>query len=77
MPKSIEFTAQGSSSLLGNFSRGDIARNIPDALADHLVNEAKCAKFLPEVVKAKAADPNPAQPTARRGKKTTVDHKGT
>ena len=46
MPKSIEFTANGSSSVLGNFEAGNIARNIPDALADHLVKDAMCAKYI-------------------------------
>ena len=48
MSKSIKFTASGSSSVLGNFAPGDIARNIPDAMAAHLVNEALCAKYLPD-----------------------------
>lgn len=83
MPKSIRFTAQGSSSQLGNFSSGDIARNIPDALADHLVNEAMCAEYLPDAVKAApAAQPvtpaqaDPAPAPAKRGKKPTVEQKG-
>lgn len=46
MPKSIKFTTNGSSSLLGSFGAGDVARNLPDDLAEHLVNEAKCAKFI-------------------------------
>ena len=82
MPKSIRFTAQGSSSLLGNFSSGDIARNIPDAMADHFVKEAMCAEYLPDAVKAApAADPvtpaqaDPAPAPAKRGKKPTVETK--
>lgn len=46
MAKTIKFISSGSSSLLGNFAPGDIARNIPDDLADHLVQEAMCAQYL-------------------------------
>ena len=46
MAKSIKFTASGSCSALGNFAPGDQARNIPDDLANHLVNEAMCAQYL-------------------------------
>lgn len=46
MSKTIKFITNGSSSLLGSFGPGDVARNLPDDLADHLVNEAKCAKFV-------------------------------
>lgn len=49
MPKDIKFIASGSCSALGNFADGDIARNLPDDLADHLVNEASCARFLERI----------------------------
>lgn len=71
MAKSIEFTASGSSSVLGNFAAGQIARNIPDALADHLVNEAMCAKFLGTTV-VKPAEPAPAT-AAKRTRKAAAE----
>ena len=70
MAKSIKFTKTGSSSTLGSFGPGDIARNLPDDMADHLVNEANCAEYWqPTAPAAKpvepaapegAADPTPA-----------------
>lgn len=88
MPKDIKFTASGSSNQLGNFGPGDIARNLPDALADHLVKEAMCAEYLKQAVApvaSPAADPDdpaadapasdkPApKPAAKRGSKTTTE----
>lgn len=74
MAKSIKFIASGSSSALGNFAPGDIARNIPDALADHLVKEAACAQYLAAgpapVLPVPPTEPK-AQPRARR--KPTTD----
>lgn len=58
MAKHIKFTASGSCSALGNFAPGDIARNIPDALADHLVHEAMCAQYHTTL----SAPPLPAPP---------------
>ncbi len=51
MPKSIKFIASGSCSALGNFAPGDIARNISDDLASHLVVDARCAQYLNAVQK--------------------------
>jgi hypothetical protein len=41
----IKFIRQGSNSMLGSFSSGDTAR-VYDALAAHLVNEARVAEYL-------------------------------
>jgi hypothetical protein len=73
MPKSIKFTSSGASSTLGNFSSGDIARNIPDALADHLVKEAMCAEYLGDTQKP-AIDPVAEEPavTPKRGRKAAA-----
>jgi hypothetical protein len=71
MPKSIEFTASGSSSILGNFSSGQIARNIPDAMADHLVNDARCAKYID--VKTAPEKPADLQPAAKRTRKARAE----
>ena len=66
MAKTIEFTHAGSCNALGNFAPGGIARNIPDDLADHLVNEAQCAKYWVPRATAPAAAPWPPEqaPTA-------------
>jgi len=72
MAKSIKFTASGSCSALGNFAPGDVYRNLPDALADHLVKEAMCAKFIGVTVQAEApkhADAQEAMPSSTRKQK--------
>lgn len=42
----IRFKVQGSNSLIGGFSGGDLAR-VDDALAHHLVEEARVAEYIP------------------------------
>ena len=69
MAKSIKFTSSGSCSALGNFAPGDIARNIPDALADHLVREAMCAQYL--AASAAAVVPVPSAPPALSERSST------
>lgn len=64
MAKSIKFIASGSCSALGNFASGDIARNVDDALASHLVNEAFCAEYLPPAAQSPAQAPAPEQAAA-------------
>lgn len=74
MPKTIKFTASGSCNALGNFAPGDIARDIPDDLAAHLVKDAMCAKYL-----APAVPPAPAVQTKTKSKssaKTATEDKG-
>jgi hypothetical protein len=73
MAKSVEFIASGSSSALGNFSSGSIARNIPDALADHLVKDAMCAKYLPDVSVQPAAEVAPPAPAVKRSRKPAAN----
>jgi hypothetical protein len=46
--RQIEFTGQGSNTILGNFAPGDMAR-CSDALARHLVDEARVAKYATRV----------------------------
>ena len=41
----IRFIAQGSNSLIGGFSSGDLAR-VGQALASHLVEEARVAEYV-------------------------------
>lgn len=41
----IKFTAQGANSAVGGFNHGDIMR-IGDALAKHLVEDAKVAVYV-------------------------------
>lgn len=64
--KQIEFTHTGHSHALGNFAAGDVAR-VPDDLARHFVDDAKCAKYVegvaPDVV------PVVEPQTVKRGRK--------
>lgn len=66
MPTSIKFTTSGACSALGGFAPGDVARNVPDALARHLVEEARCAKYLTPAAPApeKALRPRKPKPAA-------------
>lgn len=41
----IRFIAQGSNSLIGGFSSGDMAR-VGESLARHLVEEARVAEYV-------------------------------
>lgn len=45
MQVQIKFTTTGACSAVGGFMPGDTAR-LPAALAAHLVNEVKCAKYI-------------------------------
>lgn len=72
MAKSIKFIASGSCSALGNFSSGQIARNIPDALADHLVKEALCAQYLDPAAPTASAAPKEAPRSAPAAPKKTA-----
>lgn len=65
MAKNIRFTASGSCSALGNFAPGDQARNIPDALAHHLVHEAMCAQYLAAPGQPPAVEATPVQPVKK------------
>lgn len=60
----IKFKAQGSNSLFGGFSHGDIA-NVGDALAKHLVEEAKVAEYI---IAPAAETVTEAPKKARRGR---------
>ena len=60
----IRFKAQGSNSLIGGFSSGDVAR-VGDALAKHLVEDARVAEY----VAAPAAKQEEVAAPARRKRK--------
>ena len=60
--KRIKFIATGSNSAIGGFSYGDVAQ-CDDALADHLVNDARVAEYI---VEAKTEE-SPKKPV-RKGK---------
>ena len=47
----IKFTTQGANAAFGAFSPGDTAR-VSESLANHFVNECKCAKYLeaPQII---------------------------
>ena len=72
MAKTIEFTASGSCNALGNFAPGGIARNIPDELADHLVKEARCAKYWEPKAAALAAASWPPSSGDAKGAPTSA-----
>lgn len=62
----IQFTTNGSSTVLGNFGPGDRIRVKPD-MARHLVEEARCAKYVersPAPDDAPAVEPAPIEPEA-------------
>lgn len=59
--RQIEFIGQGSNTILGNFGPGDVAR-CSDALAQHLVDEARVAKY------ATPSEPAEAPKASRRRK---------
>jgi len=40
----IKFITNGCHTTLGNFGPGDVA-NVPADLADHLINQVRCAKL--------------------------------
>lgn len=61
----IKFIAQGSNTAIGGFSSGDIA-NVGEALAKHLVEEARVAQYVPGVAKEQ---PKPADEPVETGKK--------
>lgn len=63
----IRFKAQGANSLVGGFSHGDLAR-VGEALAKHLVEEAKVAEYVtaPQPAAPVAAEETPKK--SRRGR---------
>lgn len=65
MPQ-IKFTANGSSSVYGNFGPGDLLR-CSDAEARHFVEDAQCAKYVQPV-------DNPVQTEIAPARKTRAKH---
>lgn len=63
----IEFRQSGHCTAVGNFAPGDRAR-VPQALARHLVEEVKCAKYSQPPVVAAPVEARPA-PRKRKGQK--------
>jgi hypothetical protein len=77
----IQFTTNGSSTVLGNFGPGDRVRVKPD-MARHLVDEARCAKYVeqasarapgaaPPAPLPAAAESLPPTPAPRRGRRSS------
>lgn len=61
----IRFIAQGSNSLIGGFSSGDLAR-VGESLARHLVEEARVAEYVVRrapIPVEPLEDPKPARRT--------------
>lgn len=57
MPK-IRFIAQGANSMIGGFTTGDVAV-VGDAVAKHLVDEARVAEYVKAPEAAAAASQKP------------------
>lgn len=73
MPK-IQFTTNGANSLIGGFASGDLLVCAP-ALARHLVEEARCARYVVpagEEPAAPAPAPAPTKTIGRRKRGTTA-----
>lgn len=62
MQTRIEFIRGGSNTILGDFAPGDIFR-APEALARHLVEDIKVAKYVEQPAKAEPPLPR------KRGRK--------
>lgn len=63
----IKFKAQGSNSLVGGFSHGDIAR-VGEALAKHLVEEAGVAEYVQAPAQAAVTEEEQPKKATRRGR---------
>jgi len=70
MQRRIEFTATGSSALVGNFSSGDAWRGPEDHCA-HLVEVHGCAKWADVVEQAAAAELDEQPAVADQVEQTT------
>lgn len=57
--QTIKFTTFGACSAAGSFGPGDILR-CDDALAQHLVAEAQCARYVEPAAPRTPADEQPA-----------------
>lgn len=67
MQVQIKFVANGCCTLLGNFAAGDVAR-VPVDLANHLVNEAGCARYVEQPVQ-----PPPAHRQVRKARAKSLN----
>lgn len=67
----IKFIAQGSNTMLGGFSNGDTA-NVGEALARHLVDEAKVAQYV-QASQPKSAEEQPAVESPKRSRKAKAE----
>lgn len=63
----IKFTVFGCCSAIGNFEPGDTARISP-AMAKHLVEEARCAKYVEVPQPAAPVAEEQPQPRKRKGR---------
>lgn len=61
----VKFTVLGCCSAIGNFEPGDTAR-VSAAMAKHLVEEARCAKYVEQPQPAPVAEE--PQPRKRKGR---------
>jgi len=66
----VQFTSNGSNSVFGNFAAGDTLR-CGDAMARHLVREARVAKFMEPAADAPPAE-SPSKPARSRRVQTSA-----
>lgn len=64
----IKFTTFGATSAGGAFGPGDIMR-CSESMADHLVNEAKCAAYVQPKQPVQVEEADADKPAAKRGRK--------
>lgn len=60
----IKFTAQGANAMIGGFTTGDTA-TVGEAIARHLVEEAKVAKYVEAGTPVKEKKPGKAAKVAK------------
>lgn len=65
--RQIQFTANGCCTWLGNFAVGDLAR-VSDEAAAHLVNEARCAKYVGGEPVVSVPEPVAVEKPKRKGR---------
>jgi hypothetical protein len=65
MQRQIKFTTSGASAAIGGFGPGDTLR-CDEALARHLVKEARCAKYIDTPARAEPAPVRVRQPRKQK-----------
>ena len=68
--RNIKFTHTGHAHAIGNFEAGDVARNLPDDVARHFVEDARCAVYDDQMAEP-APEAQPGDTKATKAKKGT------